>query len=242
MPRRRAQSHAWLAWVLLVVLLGGAVVLLRGPASILFWRAVAPIVRVRESFSGTEVAELRAELASSTAALSDRNLLYAEVLDLRERLGRTDRSGTRILASVLMRPPWTPYDTLLVDAGENLGVKVGAFVSAGGQGLVGHVSEVYGNTARVELFSAPGASYQALLRGTVPIAVEGLGGGSLQTLVPAGTQVAVGDTISFPGLLGGIVALVSATEAKEGESFTVIYMTLPVNPQELRYVEILKEN
>lgn len=229
-----------MAWVLLLALLVAAAVLMRGPASSLFWRIVAPAARVRESLSGSEVTRLRAELASTSAALADRDLLYKEVTDLRGRLGRADASQARVLAAVLQRPPWTPYDTLVIDAGADHGIAVGSLVSAGGQGLIGRVSEVYGTTARVELFSAPGTSYQALLNGTLPIAVEGQGGGSLRAEVPAGTQVAAGDTVAFPGLMGGIVSLVSATEAKEGESFIVVYMRLPTNPQDLRFVEVLR--
>lgn len=237
---RRAASRLWILWVLLVVVLAGAVVLFRGPASGLFWRVMAPVVGLRESLGSTEAARLRAELAAAQSKLSERDLLYAEVVDLRERLGRTDALPSRVVAGVLMRPPWTPYDTLLIDAGANVGIAEGAFVSAGGQGLVGHVSEVYATTARVELFSAPGVSYQAVLNGTLPVAVEGLGGGSLRAEVPAGTLVKAGDSISFPGLLGGIIALVSATEAKEGESFTVVYLRLPANPADLRFVEVLR--
>lgn len=237
--RRRTGSRLWLAWVLAAVLLVGLVALFRQPASGLFWRIAAPVVRVRDSWGQGEAARLRAQLASSTAALADRDALYKENIDLKARLGRADAPPKRTLAAVLQRPPWTPYDTLLVDAGQMQGVEVGALVSAGGQGLVGRVSEVYAATSRVELFSAPGVSYQALLNGAVPVAVEGQGGGSLQALVPAGTQVAVGDAVSFPGLMGGIAARVSALEARPGESFIVIYMRLPANPADLRYVEVL---
>ncbi|HEV7449404.1 MAG TPA: hypothetical protein VGP13_02605, partial [Candidatus Paceibacterota bacterium] len=100
---------------------------------------------------------------------------------------------------------------------------------------------VYSNQSRVELFSAPGQSYQAILNGTLPVAVEGQGGGSLQALVPASTAVAVGDTVSFPGIFGGIVAQVSAVDAKAGDSFIVVYMRLPVNPADLRFVEVIKQ-
>jgi cell shape-determining protein MreC len=227
-------------WVIALVLLMGAVALLRQPAASLFWRIAAPVARVRESLGGSEAARLRAELASTSAALADRDLLYKEVTDLRERLGRADAPSSRIVAAVLQRPPWTPYDSLVIDAGANYGIAAGSLVSAGGQGLIGRVSEVYDTSARVELFSAPGASYQALLNGTQPVAVEGLGGGSLRTEVPAGTQVKVGDTVAFPGLLGGIVSLVSATETKAGESFIVVYMRLPANPADLRFVDVLR--
>lgn len=227
-------------WVILVLVLAGAVVLFREPVSSVFWQLVAPVVRLRESMSLTEVERLRAELAATSARLADRDQLYAEVLDLRERLGRADQHGAPILAAVLQRPPWTSYDTLIIDAGEAQGVAAGSFVSAGGQGLIGRVSEVYASQSRVELFSAPGATYQATLNGTLPMAIEGQGGGSLRAEVPAGTPVKTGDIASVPGLLGGIAAVVSATEVKAGESFIVVYMTLPANPQHLRFVEVFR--
>lgn len=238
--RKRAPKRLWPVWVLMLVLLVAAAALFRQPASSLFWRVVAPVARVRDSLGDSETRRLRAELASSTAALADRDLLYKEVADLRERLGRADAPQARVVAAVLQRPPWTAYDTLLIDAGADHGITAGALVSAGGQGLIGRVSEVYAASARVELFSAPGTSYQALLNGTLPIAVEGQGGGSLRAEVPAGTQVSAGDTVAFPGLLGGIVAKVSATEAKAGESFIVVYLRLPANPEDLRFVEVLR--
>ena len=240
MPRKRAPRRSWPLLVVAAVLLAGAVALLREPASSLLWRVLAPAARVRDSLSNSENARLRAALASTTAALADRALLYEEVADLRARLGRPDAPHARVLAAVLERPPWTPYDTLVIDAGADHGLAAGSLVSAGGQGLVGRVSEVYDTAARVELFSAPGASYQALLNGTMPVAVEGQGGGSLRAEVPAGTPVKVGDSVAFPGLLGGIVSVVSATEAKEGESFIVVYMRLPASPQHLRFVEVIR--
>ncbi len=237
-PRRPA-SRLWMVWVVLCALLIAGVAYFRQPASSIFWQVMAPVVRVRDALGATEAARLRAELASTTAALADRNLIYKDLLDLRERLGRSDTAAARTLAAVLQRPPWTAYDTLLIDAGQMQGVTQGALVSAGGQTFIGRVSEVYAASSRVELFSSPGASYQATLNGTLPLAVEGQGGGSMRAEVPAGTPVKVGDTVQFPGLMGGIVSTVSAIEAKAGESFIIVYLRLPINPADLRFVEIL---
>src|SRR3989338_1282501 len=238
--RRGKRPRLWLLWVLLAGALILLVLLYRQVAAEVFWQAVAPIVRLRNSISSTEASRLRGELASTTALLTDRNALYKENIELKTRLGRSDIEVPRVLAAVLMRPPWVPYDTLLIDAGAVHGVVLGDLVSAGGQALVGRVVEVYERTARVELFSAPGATYQALLRGTLPLAVEGQGGGSMRAEMPAGTQVAVGDTVQFPGIAGGVAATVSAIDARTGEAFVVLYMHLPANPAELQYVEVWK--
>jgi len=230
--RTRRMQLLSLAGVLLLV---GAVALWRAPLSGALWQILRPVVQMR--FGGTA----GDANASSAAALADRDALYAENLDLKKRLGREVRAA-RVLASVLLRPPMTPYDTLMIDAGSAEGVATGDVVSAGGTALIGAVSEVYARSARVALFSAPGESYDALLRGAIPVKVEGQGGGSMQARVPSGTAVAAGDAVVLPGIAGGMTATVSHVERAESESFVTLYMQLPANIFTLRYVEVWKQN
>jgi hypothetical protein len=91
------------------------------------------------------------------------------------------------------------------------------------------------------MYSAPGQTYQAQLEtpsGYVPVEVEGQGAGSLIARIPASTQVGVGAAIQFPGLEGGLVGKVSGVSAGESDSFKEVYLQLPVNFFELRYVYI----
>ena len=191
-----------------------------------------------------ENAALRAALASTSAVLADRGVLYTENIDLKTLLGR-DASMHTLLAGVIMRPPATPYDTLVVDAGARSGVLQGSLVFAGGTTVIGQVDAVYPTQARVVLFSAPGESYQALLmqsaaHATVPLVVVGKGGGTMTAQVPAGTGATAGDTVVLSGIVGGYQSSVVAVDAPKGESFETLYLRLPMNPQELRFVEIAK--
>jgi len=231
--RTRRMQLLSLAGVLLLV---GAVALWRAPLSGALWQILRPVVQMR--FGGTAG---DAQNASTAAALADRDALYAENLDLKKRLGRAV-VVPRIVAGVLLRPPMTPYDTLVIDAGSAEGVTAGDFVSAGGTALVGTVSDVYARSARVALFSAPGGRYDALLRGSIPVTVEGQGGGSMQARLPSGTAVAAGDAVVLPGIAGGMTATVSHVERAESESFVTLYMQLPANIFTLRYVEVWKQN
>lgn len=228
----------------------------RNPLTGVLARALPPIGGARAGLSASagglgalfsskaalerENAALKAALTHAQAELADRDALYAENLALKKSLGRTDASPGTVLADVIMRPPGVPYDTLLVDAGTRQGIVVGALVSGGGSTVIGTVFEVYDSTARVALFSSPGASYEALLRGSVPLSIEGNGGGSFSGKVPAATPAAVGDYITLPGIAGGFAGTVSAIEAPEGDSFKTLYVHLAVNLFELRYVEIWK--
>ena len=232
----------------------------------LFWQVSAPLLGIgRVVFSpvtfvaanlsskaslASENARLRGEIASTTALLADRTLLYQDNLDLKNRLGRNAKQNS-VLAGVLLAPPAAPYDTLLLDAGSAEGVAVGDLVSAGGATLIGAIREVHPHTASATLYSAPGQRYEALLllggsasttnTKSIPVTLEGQGGASLSAEVPAGTPARVGDSVVERGVEGGFVGSVSFLDAKTSESFETLYVTLPANPLELRFVEIWKK-
>lgn len=227
--------------LILAALLVLVAILFRGALGGALWYVAGPVVAWRNSFSAGEVADLQAALASTSAALADRDRLAAENTQLRAELGRA--GGAReVAAKVIVRPPGTPYDTLMLDVGAANGVAVGQEVRAGALSI-GVVDEVYGDTARAALYSAPGQSYQATVvtkTATVPAALEGQGGGSMVARIPAASDVRVGDRVEFPGLSGGIVGSVAAVNGNTTDTFTTIYVRLPVNIFELQYVYIVQ--
>lgn len=227
------------------LLLGAGVFWHRALESAL-WSLIAPLERMRASLGTSENALLRAELASTTARVADRDLLYKENVELKSRLGRSVQ-GTVILAGILLRPPATPYDTYMVDAGEAEGVRAGDYVSAGGTTRIGTISEVYAHTSRAVLFSAPGQTYDALLHlasttHIVPVSMQGQGSGSFMGQVPAGTPVKAGDSIIFPGVASALAGSVSSVAFDPKQSFITLYARLPVDLLSLRFVEIEKDS
>ncbi len=232
-----------LATLMLLAMLVVVTVLWRSQVGSLFWMITSPIVSIRNSFDATDSAALRAELASTTALVADRNALYQENLLLKSQFGRDTKVHT-VLAAILLRPPGTPYDTLVIDAGQNQGVSIGALVSAGGNSYIGKVSEVFANQSRVLLFSAPGAEYSALVvlssqpGKSIPISLVGQGAGSMSAEVPSATPVTVGDTIVVPGIATAFAGTVSHVERPEGESFETLYAHLPVDLFSIRFVEV----
>ena len=250
--RSRVSYLAVLAFCVVLLVVGGV---WRERVSTLAWQVMGPVI-AHNPLAGVMGAlhtsaslahdneQLRAALASTTAALADRDVLYQENLGLKARMGR-DGSVRTLLAGVIVRPPTVPYDTLIVDAGRLQGVSNGALVYAGGTAVIGAVDVVYEHTARVVLFSSPGEIYQGMLMEStthpaLPVTVEGQGGGTLSTEVPIGNDVAPGDSILLPGVAGGYVAKVVALDGKKGESFITLYLRVPVSAQELRFVEIAK--
>ena len=261
-PRRRKNifSPNVLAWGALLLLVLALVFLFRTQTGSVAWRVLEPLVHARDnlaaasgSFLGQfasnkslveENARLRATLASTTAQLFDRDLLESQNIELKRRLGRIENTTARI-AGVIARPPGTPYDTFIIDAGHEDGVAAGDFVSAGGSQFIGTVKEVYAKSARVVLYSSGGESYNTSLispgrKDAVPIAIEGQGAGSFVGEVPTGVDVLVGDMATIPGLSERIIARVSAVFTPEGASFKKVYLQFPTNIFTLRFVEIYK--
>lgn len=237
----------------LLSLLVAVVFLFRAPLSSAVWGILSPLMHLRlgaAASTGTfldslrpnqtlaeENDQLRAELGSTTILLMDRNLLLKENAELKLRLGRHAET-VPLLAAVLMAPPGVPYDTLIIDVGSREGVKAGDLVAAEGNVYIGKVADAYTSTSRVVLFSSPDEKYQALLKGSIPISFVGQGGGSLHSEVPAGTDVAVGDSVLLPSITTQYAASVVSVQEHEGESFKSVYLELPVNPYSLRFVEV----
>ena len=243
---RRKKGRPSPATIALVVLLAAAFISVsvwRTQAQGIFWVVVAPVVSLRNSLDETDTARLKAALASTTAALADRDALYRQNLYIKSQFGK-DASTRAILGAVLLRPPGVPYDTLIIDAGTRDGVVHGALVSAGGSTYIGTVSDVYTTTSRVTLFSSPGSAYDALIvlsaqaGVTIPISLTGQGAGSMSAQVPASTPVSVGDAIVVPGIAAAFAGSVSHVEKLLGDSFETVYTHLPVDLFSLQFVEV----
>lgn len=181
--------------------------------------------------------KLQQDLSASQASVLDRNQLYEENLALKERLGR-EAQPNAALAAVLLRPPEVPYDTLLIDIGEDADIDVGDKVAGHGTLLIGKVTEVNAHSARVTLFSSPNEKYNGFLRGDIPVEVVGQGGGSLMMQVPYEAKVKVGDLVTLPSIESNTASVVEHIKPGQGDSAVTAYLRLPVNQLELRFVDV----
>jgi len=174
-----------------------------------------------------EVARL-AELATEEAALKEEN---ARLLAL---MGKEKRT---IVASVLLSPNRSPYDTFVVGVGEMDGLTDGAQVFSKGY-LLGTVELVEARTARVLLFSAPGRTFSARINGISPVEITGRGGGSFEALVPRGTGIKEGDEVTVPSLERVLIGTVEAVLADPRDPLERLLILSPVSLSDLEYVDI----
>ncbi len=257
--RRRAhQSARFMRSAGLLAALVIMVILVRAPLSSVLWRVFPWLQDAQDSLSQTasylsvpfgdnavlrqQNEQLQAQLVRTQDALIDRDALYAENLELKSVLGRPHLGYDFIRAGVIAQPPQLPYDTLMVDAGEQDGVAIGDDVWIGDGGvIIGSVTAVYATTARVALFSSAGVTHEGFLQGSTPVTVNGDGAGSLSARVPSDVNVAVGDQVFFPGVMNGISEVVASIDAPDSSSFKTLYLHAPLNIFSIRSVNIQKK-
>lgn len=181
-------------------------------------------------------------LKEKNQALADSNLktviLQDENESLKGALSRTNK-GNRVLASVLVWPSKSLYDSLLLDVGNDQGIVPGDFVAVDDV-YIGKVSEVFAHSAKVVLFSSSGQKFDVLLNPS-HVSVTAYGrGGNFEAEVPRGIDLAIGDVVTVPGIGVDIFATVEDIIEKPTDAYKTILFKNPVNVETLKWVEIIK--
>lgn len=148
-------------------------------------------------------------------------------------------SSTRsIVASVLDRPSFIPYDIFIVDAGKSQGVSTSSIIYASGDMPIGKIIEVYDNTSKAILFSSPNEKTEiGIGANNVTAMAIGRGGGQYFVELPRGLNIKVGDIIIHSNLnkLLGKVGLIDEDPAL---TFERIYFASPINIYEIKWVKV----
>ena len=155
-------------------------------------------------------------------------ILQSENESLKNSLDRSN-IAPRVLASVLVWPSKSLYDSLVIDAGTDHAITAGDFVTVGDISI-GKVSEVYPHTAKVILFSSGGEKLDVLLNPShLPLTAYGRGGGNFEAQVPRSVAVLIGDTLTLPGTSIAIFGSVEDIVEKPTDTFKTILFKIPVN-------------
>lgn len=193
---------------------------------------------------------LKSQILESDADRANYFSVVDENNKLKETLGRKDLKANMILASILVKPNQSLYDTLVIDIGTEQGVKTGNIVFAFGNIPIGRVDSVYKNFSKVILFSNTGEKTQAIisgkpastsasLGGNIFIELIGRGGGNFEMILPRELTLVKGDQVVLPGINPYVLAVVQTTISDPRDPFAKALLTSPVNIQELKFVEVL---
>ncbi|HUX80816.1 MAG TPA: rod shape-determining protein MreC [Candidatus Paceibacterota bacterium] len=203
---------SWGAWALGGVLL---VLVVRLLAPNFFWKIFTPLFQTSDrivaqehaflaSFNNTAtLTALNEKLTTENTTLATENqILQQKITNLSTLLGTVSSPETipGVLAGVLARPPESPYDTLVLAAGQRGNVHLGmeAFGESGAP--IGVVSSVLEDFSRVTLFSAPNMLTEGWVgHASVPLTIKGVGGGVLEATVPRTANIVLGDSVFVPG-------------------------------------------
>ena len=169
-----------------------------------------------------------------------KDVLSAENDDLKIALNRKDSNKKSILSAILVKPSLSPYDTLIIDIGNNQNISVGDKVAANGNTFIGYVSEVYENTSKVILYSSPGEKVNVLIgNGNIEKEALGMGGGNFEVDVPREVDIKEGDSIIMPSISPNIFGVVSKIEYQSADAFQKVLFNSPVNVSELKWVYVI---
>lgn len=260
--RRRKPSgrrFVTIALICAVVLALGQVPFVRAAFSGAAFAAAAPLfgsftsLRARFEEYGALIQDRRT-LIQERRALAERvreleaqnmltDIIRTENAELKRLLNRRDKNSRSILSGVLSKPNRTPYDTFILDAGQNDGVSQGDVVIAYGSIALGTITEVFARSSRAELFSAPDNEVAVLVGpDSITTTARGRGAGNFTARLPRGAGIEPGMSVVFPGITPRLVASVGDVQTKPSDSFQTLHFKLPINIYELRFVEIAPDS
>ena len=166
--------------------------------------------------------------------------LILENRQLRAILGRERNDVRGILAEVVLRPPSSPYDTLVIDAGGEAGISKGDRASAHGF-ILGEVTRAEKKSSVVTLWSQSGRSFDVSIGEKFSGRAEGRGGGYFYIRAPRDTEIASGDIVIAPSLGDLLLGTVGAVSRDEKNPFADVYVISPENIRTIRFMEIVKK-
>lgn len=179
------------------------------------------------------VKELEAELAW-LPTIEDENA------KLTEMLARKKETIQLVMARILVKPNESVYDTIIVDAGTEDGITVGARAYSRGDIPIGTIDEADPRSAKIKLFSTSGEITKAVIVGKdIFIDLKGQGGGTFETTLPRDVVIEKGTTVAT--LDDGLtIAIAEESLADPRDPFQRILFRSPVNLFELRFVGVQK--
>lgn len=186
--------------------------------------------------------QLKKENTELKNSMIDYEIIKKENLDLKDLLLRKPESKDLMLVDILTKPNYSPYDTIVIDAGSRLGLSKGNVVYGNTVLPIGVISEVYDNASLVLLYSNPGQVTEGMIDGTnTSVELIGRGGGNFEMLIPNELNFNKGTYIYKPNISTEILAIVSGTISSPTDPLKRVLLYSPLNVQNLKWVFVEKK-
>jgi cell shape-determining protein MreC len=169
----------------------------------------------------------------------DYQILKKENDKLKSLIGRISPNNDFILGSILTKPNYSPYDTLIIDIGENQGLKEGFLVYVNGNIPIGVISQVYTKTSLVELYSNPSRITHGLIEeSNITVELIGRGGGNFEMSLPFEITANKGTSVLLPNINSEILAVVEEDISDPTDPIRKIILRSPINIQNEKWVQV----
>jgi len=152
---------------------------------------------------------------------------------LKIQLNFVDQEVKTSLVKIITRPPFSPFDTFVVNSNDQIKKEQKVFYK---KLLIGHIIEVYDRTAIVKLYSSPDEKVPVQLLGN-EFQAEGQGNLSFKIKIPK-SLVVEKNTPIYSSETNSILGVVQVIYSDEASAFQDIYFKYPVNINDLDYVEV----
>jgi cell shape-determining protein MreC len=165
--------------------------------------------------------------------------LEKENSDLKEIMARNSSSSPMLLSYIVKKPPFTAYDSYVIDIGKNSGVKNGDKVYANGNLLLGEIVEINGSFAKVKLYSSYGEKFDVLIgKNNIEATATGKGGGAFEVVLPKDSKVQLNDSVSVPDLNVSVFGIVKNISRDPARAFSTVLFSQPINIYEQKWVQV----
>ncbi len=189
-----------------------------------------------------ENVELKKENTDLKASMDDYQILKKENDDLKDLLGRLPPKYTFTLANILSRPSTSPYDTIIIDIGNDFGLVGGEQVFGNANVPIGEISKVYAKDSLVTLYSDANQSTEAMIENSnATVTLVGRGGGNFLMTIPNDLPSDPGTMIVLPNAKTEIIAIVDGVISAPTEPLKRVLLHSPVNIQSIKWVEVKRD-
>ena len=192
--------------------------------SYISFKLVAPIWSFGVSLSEISNSTSNAVLMSQTEELQKE--VFALKAKEKENKFYNEISISGVLSDVILRPPKTNYDILIVSHGSLSGIKNSQKVFDKYENYIGYVSSVWNNRSEVTLHSSPNANTNFRVNDFVTEGY-GIGSGGVRLEVPEDIDVSAGEAVFVEGFVVGSVVSVEKIDKTTDAN---VYVSLLANP------------
>jgi len=194
-----------------------------------------------KNFLSSENKKLLEENMDLKISMVDYQILNDENNKLKELLNVIQDPSSFVLSSILVKPSHSPYDTLIIDIGQDDGVMIGSKVYVNGNVPVGVINEVFAKTSLVELYSNPNKVTTGIIEGLdVSVDIIGRGGGNFEMAIPFELVVPNESKITLPGIESEVFAIVEEEIGEPTDPIKKVILRATVNIQNQKWVEVKK--